>query len=279
MKALKCIFFLRTVVSVNESCSYSSSLEVQGKKWKTVSEILVRCLNNLSCLGQGFIKTLFIQDTFVMFFDLKLVELRHSFFPPFLRRSHSTDSYTSAAALHWRGEHLKSVFLFPQPVSVLNISSLLLAAVLCFISCWDCCYRTGLKFVPPVGSVTAVTARWVSCPRLMSGRAVSLIALLILFIWHLLGMFFSLVLQEISDIGNILWVSFCFDPPRFSLLCCPPNAHKTKMFGGTAVSSVLCGSTIALVVVLLLPSFGIVNTVWKRNWISSFFLEKKKKGR
>lgn len=33
------------------------------------------------------------------------------------------------------GEHLKSVFLFPQPVSVLNISSLLLAAVLCFISC------------------------------------------------------------------------------------------------------------------------------------------------
>lgn len=111
MKALKCIFFLRTVVSVNESCCYSSSLEVQGKKWKTVSEIRVRCLNNLSCLGQGFIKTLFIQDTFVMFFDLKLVELRHSFFPPFLRRSHSTDSYTSAAALHWRGEHLKSVFI------------------------------------------------------------------------------------------------------------------------------------------------------------------------
>lgn len=35
-----------------------------------------------------------------MFFDLKLVELRHSFFPPFLRRSQSTDSYTSAAALH-----------------------------------------------------------------------------------------------------------------------------------------------------------------------------------
>lgn len=211
-----------------------------------------------------------------MFFDLKLVELRHSFFP--LSLGGLIVRIPTLLLLPFtEGEHLKSVFLFPQPVSVLNISSLLLAAVLCFISCWDCCYRTGLKFVPPVGSVTAVTARWVSCPRLMSGRAVSLIALLILFIWHLLGMFFSLVLQEISDIGNILWVSFCFDPPRFSLLCCPPNAHKTKMFGGTAVSSVLRGSTIALVVVLLLPSFGIVNTVWKRNWISSFFLEKKKK--
>lgn len=90
----------------------------------------------------------------------------------------------------------------------------------------------------------------------MSGGAVSLIALLILFIWHLLGMFFSLVLQEISDIGNILCVSFCFDPPRFSLLCCPLNTDKTKMFRGTAASSVLRGSTVALVVVLLLPTFS-----------------------